>query len=113
MRSFKNSWPNPPIAVRYNLTESSNFYRLKAGLDDIKSMCEELKAKLEVKSKAVEQLEVELENEKELRQTTELEKEEFAVKIQELDGNIEDLKSKIQSSAEGQSEEVTQTLAQL
>ena len=66
-----------------------------------------------MKTKAVEQLEAELDEEKELRQTTELEKEEFVVKIQELDSNIEDLKGKIQSSAEGQSEEVTQTLAQL
>jgi hypothetical protein len=40
-------------------------------------------------------------------------KEELNVKIQELDGNIDNLKSTIQSSAEGQSEEVTQTLAQL
>ena len=87
--------------------------QIQAGLDDIKSLCEELKAKLEVKSAAVEQLESELHNEKELRQTTELEKEELNVKIQELDGNIDNLKSTIQSSAEGQSEEVTQTLAQL
>ncbi|CBY19245.1 unnamed protein product [Oikopleura dioica] len=49
----------------------------------------------------------------ELRTTTELEKEELTVKIQELDGNIDNLKSTIQSSAEGQSDEVTQTLAQL